>query len=53
MTLKNEDYQERTKRLRFKSITNIRQCPGDIIDKSGEEIKNKGKYFNIIIIIFK
>lgn len=51
MTLKNEDYQERTKRLRFKSITNIRQCPGDITDKSGEEIKNKGEYF--IIIIFK
>ncbi|CAH2084788.1 unnamed protein product [Euphydryas editha] len=41
MTLKNEDYQEHTKRLRFKTITNIQHCSGDITDKSVKEIKNK------------
>ena len=59
MTLKNEDLQEHTKRLRFKSITNIQHCSGDIIDKNEKETKYKGyiffshyiKLFNIIFFL--
>ncbi|XP_045769250.1 protein TAPT1 homolog [Maniola jurtina] len=41
MTLKNEDLQEHTKRLRFKSLTNVQHCSGDIIDKSTRETRSK------------
>ncbi|CAH0720049.1 unnamed protein product, partial [Brenthis ino] len=52
MTLKNEDIQEHTKRLRFKSITNIQHCSGDIIDKNEKEVKYKESEKNASLFTF-
>ncbi|CAD0201756.1 unnamed protein product [Chrysodeixis includens] len=42
MIIKNEDVQEQTKRLRFKSITNTQNSSGDInFDKGVKEMKYK------------
>lgn len=44
MIIKNEDVQEQTKRLRFKSISNSQNSSGDInFDKGVKEMKYKGK----------
>lgn len=46
MIIKNEDAQEQTKRLRFKSISNTQHSSGDVsFDKGPKETKCKGKYF--------
>lgn len=47
MVFKNEDVQEQTKRLRFKSITNTQNSSGDLsFDKGVKEVKCKGKVLN-------
>lgn len=44
MIIKNEDVQEQTKRLRFKSITNTQNSSGDVsFDKGMKEVKCKGE----------
>lgn len=52
MTLKNEDLQEHTKRLRFKSLTNVQHCSGDSIDKSNKENRSKGIYGRLLLVYF-
>lgn len=49
MIIKNEDVQEQTKRLRFKSISNTQNSSGDVsFDKGAKEMKCKG---NVIVSI--
>lgn len=50
MTLKSEGLQEHTKRLRFKSITNIQHCSGDITDKNEKGAKYKGYIYLLFLI---
>lgn len=48
MLNKNEEVQEQTKRLRFKSITNTQNSSGDLsFDRGAKETKCKGKVIDI------
>ncbi|CAG9562531.1 unnamed protein product [Danaus chrysippus] len=53
MTLKNDELQVHNKRLRFKNVTNIQHCSGDIPDRSGKgpKIKDGDKSASLVTFL--